>query len=150
MGQTYSWYETATHSCWNTRFCQVWMIGLGLSSGRLSVAHIRKVGPESSSWSSDRKSRAWTILVKRLAPLAHSTNAQTLGECCHVCVATNPGRFNVTKPQTHEKSNDIYCWCIVSFFDKQIICFPFSLKKLYNIKKHTKNIFITYTRHLRP
>lgn len=24
------------------------------------------------------------------------------------------------------------------FFDKQIICFSFSLKKLYNIKKHTK------------
>lgn len=35
-----------------------------------------------------------------------------------------------------------------SFFDKQI--FPFSLKKLYNIKKHTKDIFITYTRHLSP
>ena len=36
------------------------------------------------------------------------------------------------------------------FLISKLSVFSFSLKKLYNIKKHTKDIFITYTRHLSP
>lgn len=53
------------------------------------------------------------------------------------------------KTQTIGKNQITFIIDAVVSFDKQI-CYSFSLKKLYNIKKHTKDIFITYTRHLTP